>query len=53
MIGFLAVWFAFSGLAAPGSDARLHILLAAYFVHLAFRAFWLTLMYRKKIVILP
>ena len=51
MIGFLGVWFAFSGLAAPGTDACLHILLAAYFVHLAFRAFWLTLRYRKKIVI--
>ena len=51
MIGFLGVWFAFSGLASPGADACLHILLAAYFVHLAFRAFWLTVRYRKKIVI--
>ena len=49
MIGFLGVWFAFSGLAAPGSDACLHVLLAAYFMHLAFRAFWLTVRYRKKI----
>ncbi|MBR4827130.1 MAG: MATE family efflux transporter [Bacteroidales bacterium] len=49
MIGFLGVWFAFSGLVPPGSDACLHLLLAAYFVHLAFRAFWLSVLYKRKI----
>ena len=52
-VGFFAVWFCGQALAAAGAGAMapesaLHLLLGAYFVHLAIRALYLTLR-RKKI----
>ena len=49
MAAFLGVWFIFKGSCAPGTDACLHLLLAAYFAHLAVRTLWLSLMYGKKV----
>ncbi len=53
MVSFLAVWLALRHLAVPGTPACLHVLLAAYFAHLAFRTLWLTVMYRRKVNIEP
>ncbi|MBO4475999.1 MAG: MATE family efflux transporter [Bacteroidales bacterium] len=53
LAGFLGVWLLFGRTASPRSDACMHILLAAYFAHLAFRAVWLTLRYRRKILSHP
>ncbi len=50
LAAFLGVWLLFGPGADPHSDASLHILLAAYFAHLAFRALWLTIRYRKRIL---
>ncbi len=44
--GFFAVWFAGSWLA----DGSLHLLMAAYFVHLAIRAFYLTVRYKPSVL---
>jgi len=44
-VGFFAVWFAGCWLA----DASLHLLMAAYFVHLAIRALYLTLRYKPSV----
>ncbi len=56
VVGFFAVWFAgeraagaFAGTGGPGPEAALHILMAAYFTHLAVRAAYLTLRWRKAI----
>ena len=49
MVCFLGVWFLFGPGIESGTDACLHVLLAAYFSHLAFRTLWLTLMYGKKV----
>ena len=49
MAGFLVIWFAFKGMCAPGSDSCMHVLLGAYFAHLAFRTLWLSLAYGKKV----
>ena len=46
---FLGVWFAFRGLCTPGADSCMHVLLGAYFAHLAFRTLWLSLAYGKKV----
>ena len=51
MVSFLVVWFAFSGRVAAGEDSCLHLLLGAYFAHLAFRTVYLSLRSRSKIVI--
>lgn len=45
-VGFFAVWFAGSWLA----DGSLHLLMAAYFVHLAIRAFYLTVRYKPSVL---
>lgn len=59
MLGFFGCWFAFvlieggaSG-AHAGGDILLHVLLAAYFIHLAARTVYLTLDYRRAIKITP
>ena len=44
--GFFAVWFAGSWLA----NGSLHLLMAAYFVHLAIRAFYLTVRYKPSVL---
>ena len=56
VVGFFAVWFAgeraagaLAGTGGPGPEAALHILMAAYFTHLAVRAAYLTLRWRKAI----
>ena len=46
---FFVVWFAFRGL-TPGETEALHLLLAAYFVHLAVRTIWLSLRYRRGVL---
>lgn len=53
LAGFFAFWFGFKCLAgAPAAgDVLLHMLLAAYFVHLAARTVWLTLRYRKEVLV--
>jgi hypothetical protein len=44
-VGFFAVWFAGVGFMKT-PEAAIHLLMAAYFVHLAIRAGYLTLRYR-------
>ena len=52
MLGFFGVWFAWSwaGGASQTGDICLHVLLAAYFAHLAARTIWLSLRYRRAIL---
>ena len=52
MLGFFGVWFAWSwaGGASQTGDICLHVLLAAYFAHLAARTVWLSLRYRRAIL---
>lgn len=54
MLGFFGLWFGwrllFPESYAPGADICLHILLAAYFAHLAARTICLTATYRKDIL---
>jgi len=45
-VGFFAVWFAGCWLA----DTSLHLLMAAYFVHLAIRALYLTVRYKPAVL---
>ena len=45
-VGFFAVWFAGCWMA----DASLHLLMAAYFVHLAIRALYLTMRYKPSVL---
>lgn len=47
VLGFFGVWFAFGP--HTHGDWQLHVLLAAYFVHLAARTLWLSAAYRKEI----
>ena len=49
MVCFLGLWFLLGPRQPSGSDACLHILLAAYFAHLAFRTLWLSARYGKKV----
>ena len=52
MLGFFGVWFGFvllRGRPLPEGDIRLHVLLAAYFIHLAARTVYLTADYRREI----
>ena len=47
---FFAVWFVGKWLLHPEGSAAIHLLLGAYFAHLAFRTVWLTAAYRKSIL---
>ncbi len=52
-LSFLAAWLAgrallLHGTAEAGNALGIHVLLAAYFAHLAFRAVYLTVQYRRK-----
>ena len=48
-VGFFAVWFAGeSHMATP--EAAIHLLMAAYFMHLAIRAAYLTVRYKKAVI---
>ncbi len=53
LLGFFGIWFGwrllFPGSFAPGADICLHVLLAAYFMHLAARTIYLTAAYKKEI----
>ena len=49
MLGFFACWFGWLALGGGSGDIRLHVLLAAYFVHLAVRTVWLSLTYRRSV----
>ena len=53
LLGFFVIWFGwrliFPGSFAPGADICLHVLLAAYFAHLAARTIYLTAAYKKAI----
>ena len=51
MIGFFGLWWGFVLLGGGNGDVQLHILLAAYFVHLAVRTVYLSAAYRKNIKI--
>ena len=56
MIGFFGLWFGFvllSGGSLPEGDILLHVLLAAYFMHLAARTIYLSMRYRKAIAVSP
>ena len=67
MVGFFALWFALKGLIPPDSGQSsdldpasldrnalaLHILMAAYFVHLLVRTVWLSVLYRRSVVERP
>jgi len=50
LVGFLGGWFIGSRGLTPGSDACMHVLLGAYFIHLAVRTVWLTITYRKRVL---
>ena len=54
LLGFFGIWFGwrrllFPGSFTPGADICLHVLLAAYFAHLAARTIYLTAAYKKEI----
>ena len=53
LLGFFGCWFAYLLLGgdktAAGNDVLLHVLLAAYFVHLAARTVYLSIAYRRAI----
>ena len=55
MLGFFGCWFGFVllGGGPAGGDILLHVLLAAYFIHLAVRTVYLSLDYRRAIKINP
>jgi MATE family multidrug resistance protein len=54
-VGFFAAWFAGMGAAKLLGDftpeTAIHVLMAAYFVHLAVRALYLSVRYRKAVLI--
>lgn len=52
MAGFFGFWFAFvlAGGASKEGDILLHMLLAAYFIHLAARTVWLTVRYSPEVL---
>lgn len=55
LAGFFGCWYAgkvlLGGLMQPGADSCPHLLLAAYFAHLAARTVYLTAAYRRRIKI--
>jgi len=63
MVAFFALWFALKALLLPGSSSvmpgsdraslPLHCLMAAYFMHLLVRTVWLTVRYRRAILVQP
>jgi hypothetical protein len=48
VVAFFAVWFAGRILPAAGAGA-IHLLLGAYFAHLAVRAIYLSIKYKRMI----
>lgn len=53
LLGFFGCWYVgkllMAGALQPGADACLHLLLGAYFAHLAARTVYLTAAYRRRI----
>ena len=49
MLGFFGLWWGFVLLGGGSGDLQLHVLLAAYFVHLAVRTVYLSAAYRTHI----
>ena len=47
---FFAVWSGGRRVLDPSGATAIHLLMAAYFSHLAFRTFWLSLRYRKEVL---
>jgi MATE family multidrug resistance protein len=49
-LGFFTAWFAGIAVAGRGisNETAIHILMAAYFVHLAIRSIYLTATYKKQ-----
>lgn len=50
MVAFFAVWFAGHYLTGLYGYGELHLLFAAYFIHLAARTIWLSTSYKKNIL---
>ena len=56
MVAFFAVWFSLKGLLLSKDTAAslpLHCLMAAYFAHLLARTVWLSVRYRRAILVQP
>ena len=56
MVAFFAVWFSLKGLLLSEDTAAslpLHCLMAAYFAHLLARTVWLSVRYRRAILVQP
>lgn len=51
MFAFFAVWFVGDAVLHPAGNMLMHVLLAAYFAHLLFRSVYLSLMYRKEVLL--
>lgn len=51
MAAFFAVWFAGHYLTGLYGYGELHLLFAAYFVHLVVRTVWLSICYKKNIIV--
>ena len=48
---FFGLWFAGRALLHPTGATALHLLFAAYFAHLTFRTVWLSLRYKKEVLV--
>lgn len=53
VVGFYAVWFIFVNVFRPDPVGAIHILMLAYFAHLAVRALYLSINYRRSILVEP
>ena len=51
MFAFFAVWFVGDAVLHPAGNMLMHVLLAAYFAHLLFRSVYLTLTYKKEVLL--
>ena len=48
---FFGVWLCGKWLLQPEGAAAIHVLFAAYYAHLAFRTVWLTVRYKKEVLV--
>lgn len=51
MFAFFAVWFAGKAALHPAGNMLMHVLLAAYFAHLLFRSVYLSLIYKREVLL--
>lgn len=49
-VGFYAVWYMGNAALNPGPELALHILMAAYFMHLLMRTLWLSVRAEKEVL---